>query len=745
MRTRKIILLAAAFLMTAACEDPNVPLPIVPAITVSPGYESIITDGIHASAEAQTYQVKFTATDTWSTDITFTGPSDWLTILPGRGSAGEVDMTIDLLKNSAPEDRSCTIAIKCGEISVNVSVTQEGTKPEVIAVTGIRLDRPDITLTVGGTVTLVATVSPDNATDKTVTWSSSAPTTAGVDQNGTVTALAKGEAVITAAAGTFTATCTVTVIDTPLEVESVSIYYGEVVVNDKSFIVDLGMQIPLTAQVSPYIPDVQIVWESSDTKVAIWEEGVVKTLAAGTATITASTEGKSASCTFVVKQPVESVTIFCNGSPANDQEFELRVGKTLAFSASIEPYDPDCEIKWSSSAPEVASFDRGTVTALTPGETVITATAGGVSASCKVTVLEAVEKINLFSGTQMAVNYTFTLEVGQEMPLVAETVPYDETAAFTWNNTAPDVVSFANGTVRALKAGSATLTASFGGKSASCYINVVDKQDDIVIKMGVREADLFVGENFLLEIEAGPASYVSPFFHPYDETVIQLSGSFEAGFTVKALKEGTVELVCEGWNLQTQKYSGVRDTCRIRIVNRVENASVTLDRTELTLVPGQSATLSATTDPAEAAASIVWRSVNPAVATVRDGKVTAVAPGTTLVYATAGGATALCTVTVSDYVAVTSVTLDKTIASLVKGKTLQLHATVNPGNATEKALVWSSSDNAVATVDQNGLVTGVAAGRAVIKVKAGAVEATCTITVILSGIEGIDDPGTIKW
>lgn len=101
-----------------------------------------------------------------------------------------------------------------------------------------------------------------------------------------------------------------------------------------------------------------------------------------------------------------------------------------------------------------------------------------------------------------------------------------------------------------------------------------------------------------------------------------------------------------------------------------------------------------------------------------------------------------------DDVSVTGVSLDKTVAELEVGGTLALTATVEPANATNKNVSWSSSDVKVATVE-NGTVTAVAAGTADITVKTadGGKEATCTITVKekASGSEGgSDDTGDMK-
>ena len=81
----------------------------------------------------------------------------------------------------------------------------------VVAVTSIALNKTSLSLKEGESETLVATVSPDNATDKTVTWSSTNTSVATVDQSGRVTAIKEGTATITAKAGDKTATCAVTV------------------------------------------------------------------------------------------------------------------------------------------------------------------------------------------------------------------------------------------------------------------------------------------------------------------------------------------------------------------------------------------------------------------------------------------------------------------------------------------------------------------------------------------------------
>ena len=168
--------------------------------------------------------------------------------------------------------------------------------------------------------------------------------------------------------------------------------------------------------------------------------------------------------------------------------------------------------------------------------------------------------------------------------------------------------------------------------------------------------------------------------------------------------------------------------------------SVSLDKTSLELTEGETAQLNATVLPETATnRNVTWSSNAPGVATVdSSGKVTAVAPGTATITVTTadGGKTATCVVTVTAAtVPVTGVTLSQTQASLYYNRTpntLTLTATVVPDNATNQVVNWTSSDSTVAAVDQNGVVTALARGTAVITATAAdgsGVSATCTVTV----------------
>lgn len=173
-------------------------------------------------------------------------------------------------------------------------------------------------------------------------------------------------------------------------------------------------------------------------------------------------------------------------------------------------------------------------------------------------------------------------------------------------------------------------------------------------------------------------------------------------------------------------------------------SKIELNKASTTLRAGTTETLTATVTPENATDAVVWSSSNKNVATVENGVVTAVAEGTaTITAASASDATikAECVVTVLAPVAVTGVTLNKTATTLLVGWTETLTATVAPEDATNKAVVWTSSDKSVATV-ANGVVTAVAKGTADITVTTvdGNHQATCKVKVNPAAInpEGAD-------
>jgi uncharacterized protein (TIGR02145 family) len=179
---------------------------------------------------------------------------------------------------------------------------------ETVAVTGVELESQTLTLTVGDTETLEFVITPENASDKTATWSSSKPDVASVD-GGIVTAITAGETTITVTTknGGKTATCTVTIGEKTVPVESISL-------NKEAATLVVGATMTLTENLVPgNATNKSITWESSNTDVATVENGVVTAIATGQATISViATGGSDVSddCTVTVNENLMGTASF---------------------------------------------------------------------------------------------------------------------------------------------------------------------------------------------------------------------------------------------------------------------------------------------------------------------------------------------------------------------------------------------------------------------------------------------------
>ena len=276
--------------------------------------------------------------------------------------------TVEDGKVTAIKIGTATIKAKAGDKTATCSIMVVPTE-----VSSITLDKSSASLKVGETVTLTATIGPDDATDKTVTWTTSDATVATVS-NGVVIAKKLGTATVTAKAGDKTATCSISVV--PTEVSSITL-------DKSSASLKVGETVTLTATIGPDdATDKTVTWTTSDATVATVSNGVVTAKKLGTATITAKAWDKTATCSItVVATPVTSVTL-------NKTSASLKVGETVTLSATISPDDAtDKTVTWTTSDATVATVSNGVVTAKKMGTVTITAQAGDKTANCTVKVL----------------------------------------------------------------------------------------------------------------------------------------------------------------------------------------------------------------------------------------------------------------------------------------------------------------------------------------------------------------------
>lgn len=260
-------------------------------------------------------------------------------------------------------------------------------------------------------------------------------------------------------------------------------------------------------------------------------------------------------------------------------------------------------------------------------------------------------------------------------------------------------------------------------------------------------ASLYTTQSLQLSAKVSPsnASNKKVTWSTSDKKIATVSSSG----LVKALKKGTVTITAKAAD-----GSGKKATCKVTVKTLVKITSMKLNYTSKTVYTGKQLQLKVSTVKPSNASILTykWKSSNTKVATVSTtGKVTAVKPGTATITASAtdgSGKTATCKITVKDKL-VTSITLNKTKATLYPGDKLTLKATVSPTDATNAAVKWSSSSTSAATVDSKGVVTAKTAGKtATITCTAAdgsGVKATCKITVGTYAKDIIVTSGVTSW
>ncbi len=512
---------------------------------------------------------------------------------------------------------------------------------EVVPVTEITLPETLI-LTMGKTesVTLTASVLPENATYKNLTWVSSDYSVANVDANGNVTAVALGTTTVTvySSDGSKSAQCKVSVNQ---QIESITL-------DKESFDICVGDEpVALVATVLPAEnTDKVLNWTSSKTSVAtVDSDGRVTAISTGTATITATTRdgsGKNATCTVKVYNHVSSISL-------NKTELTLYTRQTATLTATISPSTTlDKTVSWSSDNESVATVSQaGVVTAVAPGTAIVTVTTsdGSLSASCEVTVKQYVTSITL--------NQTsFDMYIGDEpVELTATVLPDNATdKSLTWSSSKSSVATVdENGRVTVVANGTATITATAkdgSGRKASCVIYVYRHVESVSLNQS--ELSLFTGRSATLTVSIKPSTGTmkNVKWSSSDTSVATVNNSG----SVYGVAEGSATIIVT--TIDGEKTA----ECNVVVSQFIEAQSVTLNKTVLEMYIGNPIQLYATILPDNASdKSLTWTSSNNSVATVSSyGAVQAISVGKATITAKANGGNpySTCEVTVNEYTAV---------------------------------------------------------------------------------------------
>ncbi len=572
--------------------------------------------------------------------------------------------------------------------TVRLFVKTDGTEPATVAVTGVSLDKTSLEINEGATGTLTATIAPADATNKAVTWSSSDTSIATVS-NGTVTGVKAGSATITVTTvdGGKTATCAVTVKETePGEVvryvETTGFEDGKeyIIAVDKdsssAYVVknvggtESGNTGSVELTVIPASGPDQAYIETNDALVP-W-------------TYTSSNQYLANSSRFL---SYESGTYLPrasgNGRAITYTNGNLRIGSSRYLTC-----------------------DNGTFNTGTTGATVrlFVKTDGTEPAPVAVTGV-SLDKSSL------------EINEGATGTLVVTIAPADATnKAVTWTSSDTAIATVSNGIVTGIKAGSATITVTTvdGGKTATCAVTVKEAEPGEVARYVETTSFVLNGEYVIGAVKDDGSVYA-----------IQKNGS---SALVKSMEISVSTNDNDGKSyVVTSEATAVWKYGSDSFLHNGSDCLFPTSSNGVTAYPDTQSNLRVITF-------------------TNDHKLSFVSGGGTTYYITCSNGTFDTSTTEANAatfrlfvkteeepgpVSVTGVTLDKATMALTVSGTGTLTATVAPENAANKNVTWSSSDTDVATVDNSGVVTAVAAGTATITVTTedGNKTATCDVTV----------------
>jgi PGF-pre-PGF domain-containing protein len=485
---------------------------------------------------------------------------------------------------------------------------------------------------------------------------------------------------------------------------------------------------------------IEVTWTSSDEAVGtIDETGIFTAVAEGTATVTATAEDITGEATVTVSAegPIEPITTEITIDPLTAT---VAVNETRQFTATLLDQDGNTmtgiEVNWTSSDETVGTIDAdGLFTAVAEGTATITATTENVTGEATVTVsTEApIEPIT----TEITIDpLTATVAVNETSQFTATVLDPDGNTMtgveINWTTSNETIGTIdETGLFTAATAGITTVTATAGNESASAIVTVEAPAEPVLesITVTLPEATLAIGDTrpFIvtaLDQDGNAMTDVNVTWTSSDEAV----GTIDETGIFTALAEGTATVTATAENITGEATVTV-------ISNEPALASIAVTPSEITLGSGETATFTATaldqfgdimTD-----VEINWTSSDETIGTIgADGVFSAVADGTTTVTATAGNMTGEAAVTVAT--ASSGVVVSPSTITLGAGGSQQFTATVydQDGNETPDASVtWASSDEAIGTIDADGLFTAVADGTATITVTAENETGTATVTV----------------
>ena len=569
-------------------------------------------------------------------------------------------------------------------------------------VEGITMDFDTVTLNVKEEFRLTTVIKPANATNQNLIWSSSNDKVVKVDKTGMITAVSSGNATIIVQTedGGYIDMTNVTVLQPVTSIE----------LSQTEMSVKKGTVFWLSATVLPDTADnKKVTWYSSDTSLAtIAQDGMVTTLACGTVTISCVSEdnGTTAYCVVEITEPVTGLTL-------NTYYQEMVAGTKFVIVPTVEPFDAiDKSVTFKTSDPEVAVVDEnGVVTAVAGGtcEIIVTTNESSVTRTCTIVVKEYVSSIEIIDSPEF-LNITESVNLKVEVGTATAT---NKGVIWTTNNSNIATVD-QNGRVTGLAVGHVVVTATAldgSGVSDSVIIKVINPVTDITLSES--KVTIFVDDTISIKATVNPEG----------ATVKGLVWTSDDESIAKVYPDGDVTGISPGRTIihaTSTDGNSIVASCTIIVKARVDASSININSSEITMLKGKTRKLTATIFPNKTTDGVNWYSTDTSIVQIdKDGNIITVGAGhcEVVAYSSSGS--------VQDSCIIHSIAMSCTNLRMEQYDTFNLYVDGAPATVS-----WRSSNPRIASVDQNGLVTGRMPGECVITGTVNGKTVTCNVKIM---------------
>ena len=395
-------------------------------------------------------------------------------------------------------------------------------------------------------------------------------------------------------------------------------------------------------------------WTSSNPSIATVEGGKITAVSAGTATITATYNGYRATTTVTVNNTMGYGLVMSKSS------LSVHVSSTEELSVFYVTYTNGVETSrtevtssatWKSSYTSILTVSGGTVTGVSKGQAVVTASYRSYSTSCTVTVTENVTYDYQLTPTSTSLvngrTTKFTV-VKRTFTNGTQTNGQDVSSTFTWTSSNTSVATVgSNGVVTGVGKGTATITAKYGETTLTGTVTVTPAY---TYELVLNRTSMSMAKGATGTIVATYKTYADGVLE--SSTNVTSTATWSSGNTsVATVSGGTVTGKGAGTTTITATYNGKSATCSVTVVG---SATLSLGWTSATMEKGSVRTNAAIYNPNNGTASTnvtssaVWTTSNAGVATAGSGTITAQGKGTCTITVTYNGLSASCTVTVTD-------------------------------------------------------------------------------------------------